>query len=396
MQELNPHPLTPDFEVWPVKDLPAAVSVDDGALAVTWADGRTSRYHPLLLAENDPGPKTLHPLSRETILSPLDLPEDLKVAEARLDPNGAVEVLWTAGRGSSRFHPGWLLGNGWFADEGPTPGSLLWTGQVRPEPPTVDGPQALADPALFRAWLVALRDVGVARLEDLPAKDGLLMTIVKRIGTIRESNFGPMYTLEIKDDPDSNAFTSDALLQHIDMPTRECPHGLQFLFCRENTTRGGEGIYVDGYRIAADLRAEEPEHYRALCEIEWTYNNRSRTTSYKARGPVIERDRHGAISGIRYNTWLRAPLVGSLEDQDRAYRSYRAFAIRAQDPAYQMVFRYRAGDLLAFDNRRVLHGRNGYDAAGGTRFIEGIYADRDDLHSAIRILERASSLETEQ
>ena len=161
-------------------------------------------------------------------------------------------------------------------------------------------------------------------------------------------------------------------------------------------TRGGEGIYVDGYRIAADLRAEEPEHYRALCEIEWTYNNRSRTTSYKARGPVIERDRHGAISGIRYNTWLRAPLVASLKDQDRAYRSYRAFAARAQDPAYQMVFRYRAGDLLAFDNRRVLHGRNGYDAAGGTRFIEGIYADRDDLHSAIRILERASSRETEQ
>ena len=106
MQELNPHPLTPDFEVWPVTNLPVAVSVDDGALAVTWSDGRTSRYHPLLLAENDPGPETLHPLSRETILSPLDLPEDLQVAEARLDPNGAVEVLWTAGRGSSRFHPG--------------------------------------------------------------------------------------------------------------------------------------------------------------------------------------------------------------------------------------------------------------------------------------------------
>ena len=198
-----------------------------------------------------------------------------------------------------------------------------------------------------------------------------------------------MYTLAIKDNPDSNAFTSDALFQHIDMPTRECPHGLQFLFCRGNTTSGGEGIYTDGYRIAEDLRIEEPEHFKALCEITWTYNNRSKTTSYRASGPVIERDSASNITGIRYNTWLRAPLVAPLEEQARAYRSYRAFAARAQDPSYQIVIAYRPGDLLAFDNRRALHGRRGYDAEGGTRFIEGIYADRDDLHSAIRTLERS-------
>ncbi|MDJ0823133.1 MAG: TauD/TfdA family dioxygenase [Paracoccaceae bacterium] len=270
---------------------------------------------------------------------------------------------------------------------------MLWTAAQQPEPPTFNGPQALQDPATFLAWLHALRDYGVARLEALPNQDGLLMQIVEQIGPVRESNFGRMYTLEIKDDPDSNAFTSDALMQHIDMPTRECPHGLQFLFCRDNSTSGGEGIYADAYRIAEDLRVEEPKHFAALCEINWTYNNRAKTTSYKASGPVIELDAQGTITGIRYNTWLRAPLIASLADQDRAYRSYRAFAARAQDPVYQMKFAYRPGDLVAFDNRRALHGRNGYDAAGGTRFIEGIYADRDDLYSAIRALERKLSKE---
>ena len=53
-----------------------------------------------------------------------------------------------------------------------------------------------------------------------------------------------------------------------------------------------------------------------------------------------------------------------------------------------MIFDYRPGDLVAFDNRRVLHGRNGYDAQGGERFIEGIYSDRDDLLSAIRTTRR--------
>ena len=118
-----------------------------------------------------------------------------------------------------------------------------------PEPPTFDGPTVLQDSGAELAWLEALAQYGIARLEKLPQQDGLLEHVVTRIGPVRESNFGRQYTLEIKDDPDSNAFTSDALLQHIDMPTRESPHGLQFLYCRANTTTGGEGVYCDGIKI---------------------------------------------------------------------------------------------------------------------------------------------------
>ena len=388
MIELEPLPETPDFEHWPISETPVHAAVESDALAVTWSDGAISRYHPFLLAENDPAPDTLNPHSRETTLSPLDLPADLKVSDATISANGAVVVHWSGGRRPSRFHPGWLRGNGWFEAEQPSQGPVLWKRADQAEPPTFDGPLALSDQGAFLQWLKALRDYGVARLQGLPDEDGLLTQVVERVGPVRESNFGRMYTLEIKDDPDSNAFTPDALLQHIDMPTRECPHGLQFLFCRANTAVGGEGIYADGYRIAEDLRSDEPEHFLALCEIEWTYNNRSKSTSYRASGPVIERDRSGSVAGIRYNTWLRAPLMASLDEQDRAYRSYRSFAARAQDTEYQMKFAYRPGDLLAFDNRRVLHGRNGYDANGGTRYIEGIYSDRDDLYSTIRTLER--------
>ena len=126
-----------------------------------------------------------------------------------------------------------------------------------------------------------------------------------------------------------------------------------------------------------------------MTDIAWPYNNRARDTGYRAAGPVVELDRSGEIVGIRYNTWLRAPLVADLATQDRAYQAYRAFALRTEDPRYQMVITYRPGDLFAFDNRRALHGRRGYDAAGGQRFIEGVYGDRDDLYSAIRVLERA-------
>jgi len=216
--------------------------------------------------------------------------------------------------------------------------------------------------------------------------DGLLEEIVTRVGTVRETNFGRVYHLLAKEEPDSNAYTPVELGPHMDIPTRECPPGLHFLYCRVNTVTGGEGVYVDGYRIAEDMRLEEPEHFDALTRIHWEFKNRAGDCDYRATGPVIELDADGAVTGIRFNPFLRAPLKAPVDVQERAYRSVRALVRRTRAARYRLVFAYRPGDLVAFDNRRTLHGRTAYDEAGGERFFEGMYSDRDDLYSRIRFL----------
>lgn len=385
--EASPLPWTPDFDNWPVTHRLTEARAEGDSVRVRWDDGQECAFHAFMLRENSPDEQTIHPLSRESIISPLDLPADLAAQQAGIDSAGALEVAWSDGH-ASRYHPGWLRAHGWFDDSDGGDTRVLWTGADYPEPLTFDGPEALSTPKTFLAWLEALRDYGVARLSGLPQQDGLLEEIVSRIGVVRESNFGRMYTLAIKDDPDSNAFTPFPLVQHIDLPTRECPPGLQFLYCRANSATGGEGIYADGCRIAEDMRREEPEHFESLVSDVWDYNGRAKKTSYRAAGATVELDAAGRVSAVRYNTWLRAPLRAPLQTQARAYRAYRAFVARAQDARYHMSLTYRAGDLLAFDNRRALHGRTGYDAAGGERYIEGMYADRDDLYSRIRILKR--------
>lgn len=380
-------PWTPDFDTWPVDFAASSVTHTSDALAITWSDGNVSDHHVLLLRENCPTAETIHPKAREMCIAPTDLPDDLSITNADIEASGAISVSFSDGINAA-FHPGWLRGSAWFDDQAPDSQPILWRGEDMCEPPSFDGPAALEDPAVFLAWLEALRDYGVAKLKGLPQQDGLLEDIVSRIGPIRESNFGRQYVLMIKDDPDSQAFTSDMLLQHIDLPTRETPFGLQFLYTRENTAKGGDGLYVDAYRIAEDMRAEEPEHFVSLCNDIWEYNNRARTSDYRGTGPVVETDDAGRITGIRYNTFLRAPLRAPVEIQARAYTAYRRFCARAQDPRYLMRVRYEPGDLFAFDNRRALHGRSGYEANGGTRFIEGIYSDRDDLLSRIRTLKR--------
>ena len=386
-------PWTPDFDCYPVRHSIAQVIAEKTSVNLIWDDGRESQFDAFLLRENSPDVDTIHPKSREMLISPLDIPDDLQVKAASVDDNGALVINWSSGE-QSFYHPGWLRGHAWFED-GDNPDALpavteriLWDVDTLDQPPSFAGPDVLETDDAMLEWLEALSTYGIARLRQLPDEEGLLERVVRSIGPPRESNFGPMYVLEIKDDPDSNAFTSGALLQHMDMPTRESPHGLQFLYCRANTTVGGEGIYVDGFRIANAIKNEQPEIFDALVDIPWEFNNRSRTTDYRAKGPVIMLDELGEVCDIRLTSWLRAPLRAPLAVQQRAYQSIRVFTRYAQNPKYQLVFCYEPGDLLAFDNRRVLHGRRAYDASVGQRYIEGIYADHDDLYSRIRILRR--------
>jgi gamma-butyrobetaine dioxygenase len=46
------------------------------------------------------------------------------------------------------------------------------------------------------------------------------------------------------------------------------------------------------------------------------------------------------------------------------------------------------GDMVCFDNRRVLHGRMGYDPTTGERHLRGCYVEREELLSRARILAR--------
>ena len=383
-------PWTPDFDTWPVTHRPVTLAHTPDALSVVCGQmARVSRHHTRCCCgktarmRRPSTPRRARCASRPAPSTPI-----CRITAVQLAPTGAVQVTFSDAT-TAAYHPGWLRGTAWFGDEA-APAPVLWRAADLPEPPSFRRARGACEaPATFLAWLEALRDYGVARsARAAAARRAAGRGGDTQIGPIRESNFGRQYTLEIKDDPDSQAYTSDMLLQHIDLPTRECPFGLQFLYTRENTTTGGEGLYADAYRIAEDMRVEEPGHFHSLVTDAWEYNNRARSSDYRGRGPVVETDAEGRITGVRYNTFLRAPLRAPLHVQDRAYKAYRAFAARAQDARYMMSMRYEPGDLLAFDNRRALHGRAGYEARGGKRFIEGIYSDRDELYSRIRMLKR--------
>ena len=104
--------------------------------------------------------------------------------------------------------------------------------------------------------------------------------------------------------------------------------------------------------------------------------------------PVIRLGADGEPLEIRFGTFVKGPFDVPAAQMDDLYRAYRRFSLMTKDPAYQVTFRLSAGDLMAFDNRRILHARTAFEPSSGERHLRGCYMDTDELLSRIRVLER--------
>ena len=72
---------------------------------------------------------------------------------------------------------------------------------------------------------------------------------------------------------------------------------------------------------------------------------------------------------------------------DHLHRWITAMAPTIMSMDQLIEFRLEAGQLMVFDNQRILHGRSEYDH--GRRHLQGCYADKDAVRSRIRVLEDA-------
>ena len=380
-------PETPDFDAYPIHHWPTSAAVRDGGIELGWDDGAVTRFHPMTLRENAPDPETTHPVTREQALMLHEIPGDLSAVGTRIDPAGALEVEWSTGE-RSRYHPGWLRvhGPGLKGEDFVLPDRRLWDSSLTV--PRFDGTKVTTDEGERARWAEALHVYGVAIVEGLGTDEGVIEAVPGLLGPLRDTNFGRIFEVKTKADADSNAYTAMALPLHVDLATREYMPGLQFLHCLENGAVGGDSVVADSFFMVDRLRREAPDQYEALATTPLVSANKAVDTDYRWSAPMVRRDADGELEEVRWNPWLRAPLKADFDTVDKVYRGLRRLFEMAEEPENRVVTRLKSGDLLGFDNRRVLHGRTGFDPTTGNRSLRGCYVEREELWSRLRILAR--------
>lgn len=389
-------PPTPDFYAYPLA-APASVVLDGHFVVVTWPDGVRLRAFDRWLAENTMD-RAIDLATRESVIDPADHRDDLTVERAELDADGAVVVTWGPDGNRSTFHPGWLrhVADGQHRVDAALPTPEPWTADELDQPPTRDGAglvdhRGAVDHDILDAWLGDAVRCGLARLRNVGTDPDLLAGLGAAIGPVRHTNFGPIWDVKADIEPGSTANTTRRLCPHTDLPTRETPPGFQILQCIANDASGGWSTMTDGLALADHLARHHPDRHDALTTLNWIFFNRGNGIDHRWSGPILDTGNGRGPLTVRAFHPVRGFPDMADADLPRAYDALRCFATLANEPRFKLTYPFRPGDLVIFDNRRILHGRDRYDTdglAGGHRHLRGIYIDHDEVHSHLRVASR--------
>jgi gamma-butyrobetaine dioxygenase len=151
-------------------------------------------------------------------------------------------------------------------------------------------------------------------------------------------------------------------------------------------------MFVDGFAHAEALRREAPDAFEILARtpVRFTFAADSGEV-WSFTSPVLSLDANGAVTAVRLNhrSLDLEPTVP--EAVDAWYDAYLTFYSRLHAPQAAFGRRLAPGEVVIFDNRRLLHGRRSL-AADSPRWLQGCYADFDGLAATLARLESAREM----
>ena len=363
-----------------------AVHANADSLTLQWTDGRTTRFAAIWLRDNQSEQRDAH--SGQRLVDIADFPLEPKIRTASRHA-GVVQVQWENEPHCATFDVGWLAAQvdtpfeqvpmqAWIGGSLDASRDFAW----------LDLRQAAENAADRSRWLTRLLTNGVAFLSGVPATEDAILEAMSLVGRVAETNYGLVFDVRSVAQPENLAFSDLGLGLHTDNPYREPVPGFQALHMLIASPDGGENLFADGLALAAHLRHNEPDVFARLTITAVPFRYRSKDADLYAERPLIQLSCDGAVTAVHYNNRSIAPLRLPLADTQAFYGAYRKFALLLRDPKFQLKFRLRSGDLVVFDNQRILHGRTPFSSAKHARHLRGCYLTRDSVYSESAVLRR--------
>ena len=228
---------------------------------------------------------------------------------------------------------------------------------------------------------VATHGIGLA--VDVECAPGAVLEFARRCGFVRSTNYGDLFDVRSVADPNNLAFTSLGLPLHTDNPYRDPVPTVQILHCLQNSASGGVSMFADGFGAAEQLRTVDPAAFEVLRSTPVDFRFADAVTDLRATKPVIGVGVDGAIESVRLNNRSMQPVASPTS----FYEALARFTEIVNDPACIAQIRLGPGDVVVFDNRRVLHARSAFQA-DGDRHLQGCYIDIDAIRSRALVANR--------
>jgi gamma-butyrobetaine dioxygenase len=338
----------------------------------------------LWLRERCQDPHSLDPHTQQRLFDPHRLPDDLSLVGVEERGENRARLAFSDGYAGeyelSRLADDLDLEDG-------LPREVAWRADLPLDSVSVEGRALDNDEARLRS-VESLLTHGMVIIRNLPTDPECILQVARRFGYVRETNFGRLF--EVYSRPGSNdlAYRPVPLGAHTDNPYREPVPGVQLLHCLVNETTGGWSTLVDSLSVAQALQEEDPEGLELLAATPVRFRFIDASEELIEHRPIVQRDVSGRMTGVHYSPRLDfLPLLDAATTR-RFQRARRRLSELFADPRFELRFPLRAGELMMFNNSRVLHGRTAYDPNEGRRHLQGCYIDLDGPRSLYRTLGR--------
>lgn len=353
-----------------------------GSLVLAWSDGETARLMPVWLRDNCRCASCGDTSGGRRFFSLADLDPDPAIADATLDDDAALAVRWRDGH-LSRFDLPWLRRH---ARRRAAWQPTLWDAAAPCDLAPIPGDRARDGGEGTLAVLRRLRDQGVVLVDGLGPDPTETEAVVGVLGTIQDTSYGRLYDNTNDGNAERLSNSDRALMPHTDEPFRYTPPGIIAFHCVRPAPEGGATILIDGFRLAEAVRERDAGAFHLLAMRPQSFERRvDGGFELVCHARAIALDPGGRIAGFRFAERSASPPRLEPDEIEAFYRARRLLAGLVADPAFRIERRLAAGELLLFDNHRVMHGRT---ALAGPRHLRQCSVAREDAHSTLRVIAR--------
>eukprot|EP00099_Drosophila_melanogaster_P019551 NP_610868.1 uncharacterized protein Dmel_CG10814 [Drosophila melanogaster] len=277
------------------------------------------------------------------------------------------------------------------------PEQKLWSGLDFEKIRQVFYYQELLDcDSALQQWLQHLAVYGVAMVKEAPLDMDVLRRLSNRVGFMRRTTYGEEFSVRAQPGGSNYAYLAAPLPLHTDMPYFEYLPGVTMLHTLEQSASpGGVNLLADAFYVAEVMRERYPEQFRVLCQtpVDWADIGSDGDLQFHNiwRAPVINLDAEGRCVRINHSIPQRDSHFSVPVEQVRPwYEAMATFVGLAHE--HSCRFKTTPGDVLTFDNLRLVHGRTGYDDTDrNVRHILGAFVDWDIVYSRLRVLRNAKA-----
>ncbi len=361
-------------------------------LEITWQNSSYSVYSSLWLRDNDPANRD--PSTGQRLASLLDLPPSPRLQAAEPRPSGHLTLSWDDGE-TSVFPLSWLRAFDRSLHMTPRPMRLPWMGQPAEAFAWCDYAEWVENPASREDWLYYVGRDGLAFLRNLPNQEGNGESALlqrrrphqsrggdQRRPHLRSLHRSPKQTISVTQA--RAGLCTPAILIVIRCPASSC------CIVSPRPAREAKASLWMEWRLPSAcvpmIPTPSPSCPRRPFPIVFKMPQWNSLPSGPCSTSIPRESSAPSTTTTARSRRCRSRVRGSTS----IYPAYRQLAQLLREPSRLVTYGWKPGDLVLFDNTRILHGHTAISI--GSRHLQGCYLDADGLYSALAVLSRKRSL----